>query len=74
MMSTRRPVIVTEDETLENLKNTMEREMGKFNTSDMLAAAKEELKDETQDRSSVVKNLSLMLLDIEQPTQILDIF
>lgn len=74
MMSTRRPVIVTEDETLENLKNTMEREMGKFNNSDMLAAAKEELKDEPQDRSSVVKNLSLMLLDIEQPTQILDIF
>lgn len=39
LMSTRRPTIVSEEQTLENLKVSMEREMNKFQNQDLLAAA-----------------------------------
>lgn len=74
LMSTRKPTIVSEEQTLENLRVSMEREVNKYSNKDLLAAAQEELQDAHKDRSSVVKNLSLMLLDIEHPTAILDIF
>ena len=40
----------------------------------IISAAQEELKSEADDRSAVVKNLSLQLLDVDSPIKILDIF
>ena len=73
-MSTRKSFIITEEETLENLEASLKREMIKISNQDILQSAQKELRSEQNDRSSIVRNLSLLLLDIDSPTKILEIF
>ena len=73
-MSTRKSFIITEEETLENLEASLKREMIKNINQDILQSAQKELRSEQNDRSSIVRNLSLLLLDIDSPTKILEIF
>jgi hypothetical protein len=73
-MSTRKSFIITEEETLENLEASLKREMIKTSNQDILQSAQKELRSEQNDRSSIVRNLSLLLLDIDSPTKILEIF
>ena len=73
-MSTRKSFIITEEETLENLEASLKREMIKTSNQDILQSAQKELRSEQNDRSSIVRNLSLILLDIDSPTKILEIF
>ena len=64
--------IITEEETIENLRKRLENQM---NEKQNLSEGYERLKVENaNDRSSIVKNLSLQLLDVESPQKILDIF
>jgi len=67
-----RYTIVSEEETLENMRKRLEKQIGdKENITDNYDRLKVE---DANDRSSIVKNLSLQLLEIDSPTKILDIF
>lgn len=46
LMSTRKPSLVTEEETLENLSREMRREMGKIGNENILQAAQQELRSQ----------------------------
>ena len=46
LMSTRKPSLVTEEETLENLSREMRREMGKLGNENILQAAQQELRSQ----------------------------
>jgi hypothetical protein len=74
LITTKKPSIVTEEETLENLQKEIHREMGKVGNENIMSAAQQELRSKDTDRSSIVKNLSLSLLDVDSPIKILDIF
>jgi hypothetical protein len=64
--------IITEEETIENLRKRLENQI---NGKQSLNEGYDRLKVENaNDRSSIVKNLSLQLLDVESPQKILDIF
>ena len=64
--------IVSEEETIENMRKRLENQM---NEKQDLHEGFDRLKVENaNDRSSIVKNLSLQLLDVESPQKILEIF
>ena len=64
--------VVSEEETLKNLENALKKEMREHEST--LQAATQELQTDATDRASVVKNLSLSLLEVDSPLKILDLF